>query len=188
MADTSELRSIIARAFVNDPTMTWMFPNPAHRLDSVAAWLGIFVESYVDYGNVEVVDESGVPVGVSLWHSPDQELEFPALPTRMGLLAALTDDDHANSLREAFHEMSKVAPEAPSAYIYIMAVDPDHQGRGFGTALLKKILSHIEESQTPAHLETTNPANVPFYESFGFRVSGQLELASGGPTLWAMQR
>jgi hypothetical protein len=31
-----------------------------------------------------------------------------------------------------------------------------------------------------------NPANVPFYEAHGLRVRRELELASGGPRVWAM--
>jgi hypothetical protein len=37
-----------------------------------------------------------------------------------------------------------------------------------------------------ACLDTMNPANVPFYEAHGMSVRHELQLDSGGPTVWSM--
>ena len=67
--------------------------------------------------------------------------------------------------------------------IYIIAVDPDEQGRGIGTALLVRGAQYLEGQRGAAtivlHVEGANTGAVAFYRSAGFEVasvSSQYEL------------
>jgi hypothetical protein len=40
----------------------------------------------------------------------------------------------------------------------------------------------------PVALVTGEQGNVGYYESFGFAVTGQMELPGGGPAHWTMRR
>ena len=40
----------------------------------------------------------------------------------------------------------------------------------------------------PAYLESIHPDNVPYYERFGFQVTGEIKLPDGGPSLWPKWR
>ena len=62
-------------------------------------------------------------------------------------------------------------------YLPLIGVDPFHQRKGYGSALLRHVLRLCDRDGTPAYLESTNPANVPLYERHGFRV---LATSSGG--------
>jgi hypothetical protein len=48
------------------------------------------------------------------------------------------------------------------------------------------VLERADARGLPAHLETTNPVNVPFYERFGFVVCE--EVAGAHPPAWVMSR
>ena len=46
----------------------------------------------------------------------------------------------------------------------------------------------VDAEHAPAYLESTKPENVPYYQRFGFTVTGEIVLPDGGPTMWAMWR
>ena len=49
-------------------------------------------------------------------------------------------------------------------------------------------LAAADEDNSPAFLETQDPANVPFYESLGFEVIAEVDLPRNGPKHWPMHR
>jgi GNAT superfamily N-acetyltransferase len=69
-----------------------------------------------------------------------------------------------------------------------MAVRPDHQGRGLGSALLANRLSELHRRGVPAYLEATNRRNLALYLHHGFTVTGTIHIPDGGPTLYRMWR
>ena len=75
----------------------------------------------------------------------------------------------------------------PHWYLAILGTDPPHQGKGVGGALLAPVLTRCDTEGTGAYLESSKPDNVPYYERFGFRVSGQIDMPDG-PTMWPMWR
>ena len=65
--------------------------------------------------------------------------------------------------------------------------DPDHQGGGIGSALVKLGLARAAEDGIPAYLEAGNPRNVPLYERLGFKVIAEADAPDGGPHIWFMR-
>ena len=110
----------------------------------------------------------------------------PTLPTLGGLLAALVGTPRAREIGAALSALGTLRPTGPHAYLQFLAVDPDAQGRGHGRALLQRGLDRLPG--TPVALETANPVNLPFYAAAGFTVRGELTLAAGGPTVWALHK
>jgi len=68
-----------------------------------------------------------------------------------------------------------------------LGVDPARQGNGYGTALLAETLRQVDELHMVSALESTNIANVPLYERFGFEVTGEIR-AGDIPPMYAMTR
>jgi GNAT superfamily N-acetyltransferase len=79
-------------------------------------------------------------------------------------------------------------PHQPHWYLYAIGVDPGHQGRGAGAALLRSRLSACDEDQLPAYLESSKASNVPLYEHFGFEATGRLGLPADAPVVTTMWR
>lgn len=48
-------------------------------------------------------------------------------------------------------------------------VNPDYQGQGIASTLIKKALENADKNGFKVGLETQNPDNVAFYEKFGFK-------------------
>ncbi|MFD6228709.1 hypothetical protein ACFWFZ_17755 [Streptomyces sp. NPDC060232] len=59
---------------------------------------------------------------------------------------------------------------------------------GVGSAQLRQQLAQCDRLGQPAYLESSNITNIPFCEGLGFRVTGEIRLPGGGPTLWPMRR
>ena len=65
--------------------------------------------------------------------------------------------------------MGRVVGDDGAVYhVSDMAVDPDHQRRGLGTAVMEALLSHIEETAPPDAYVNLLADVDGFYERFGF--------------------
>ena len=84
--------------------------------------------------------------------------------------------------------MKKHHPEEPHWYLAVIGSDPTVRGGGFGQALMRSRLDRVDAEHAPAYLESSNPVNVPYYERFGFEVTGEMVLPNGGPSLIPMWR
>lgn len=186
MSDLPVIRRIIAQAFQSDPMMEWIFPDRRTRFDSVAAWLGLFVEGYLLGGRVDVLRLEAIQA-VAIWRMPGDDLAFPTEPSITGLLTALIGRPRAEHIGLGLRSIGTLTPAEPFAYLHFLAVDVNHRRRGFGRMVVEPGLKAAGHSGLGAHLETTNPSNIPFYRSIGFEVSGHHKLGPTGPEMWALR-
>ena len=77
--------------------------------------------------------------------------------------------------------------EQPHYYLGILGTDPDHQGKGLGSAAMQPVLDRCDSEGLGAYLESSKEQNVPFYRRHGFEVTGEVRMP-GGPPLWPMWR
>jgi ribosomal protein S18 acetylase RimI-like enzyme len=86
-----------------------------------------------------------------------------------------------------FEQMAKFHPQEPHWYLPLIGVDPAHQGKGYGDALMSYALDRCDRERVPAYLESSNPRNVSFYRRHGFEPVGTIQ-AGSSPTLVPMVR
>ena len=188
-ADIGALSVTLGKAFFDDPVMTWMLPDAdlrrrkLHRL-----FASLTRHHHLSRGGVEVAPgETGIGAA-ALWDPPGEwkttrAEELRAMP---GLFLAF---GRALNRGLAVTELMKsVHPEEPHWYLAVIGSDPDVRGKGFGQALMRSRLDRCDAEHAPAYLESSNPDNVPYYERFGFGVTGELTLPDGGPSLIPMWR
>ena len=73
-------------------------------------------------------------------------------------------------------------------YLAVLAVDPQHQGKGYGSKLLNEMLSKIDEDGLPCYVETEGEKNVSMYQRFGFKVIDEFTVPNTTEKLVAMLR
>lgn len=73
-------------------------------------------------------------------------------------------------------------------FLGTIGVDPAHQGKGLGRAVIEPGIMAAEKAGVPAYLETSTEANVRFYRRLGFEVTAEVELPGDGPRTWTMIR
>jgi ribosomal protein S18 acetylase RimI-like enzyme len=180
---------VLAQAFVGDPLLEWIFPEPHTRVEATAAWMGLFVEEYLLHAHVDTVEVSGQIAAVALWRRPgDAPIPYPEFPSIPGLLGALVGTERQQAIGQAVRVFAAARPDEPYAYLHFLAVTPDHQGRRLGRQVIQPGLDEATAAGVGVHLETTNRATLPFYDSLGFSVTNEFTLECGGPAAWTLWR
>ncbi|MFF3676272.1 GNAT family N-acetyltransferase [Streptomyces sp. NPDC002120] len=190
-AEARAVAALLARAFADDPVMTWMVPGPAGRERRIAAYFRLAQrQQRPRAGGVRLAATSGGRLlAAALWSGPGRwkasaVQELATLPHYARVFGA-RGLPRAADVQNALHEAH---PDAPHWYLSTLGTDPALQGTGVGTALVREQLAHCDRLGQCAYLESSKASNVPFYERFGFRVTHELPLPDGGPTLWTMWR
>lgn len=182
--DIDELSAVLSRAFQDDPVWTWMQPDPTGRTRLFAA-----MARYHHFagGGIQAARRGGAIGAAALWDPPERWQHRPieqlrAAPSLLRALGArLPRALRLDSVAHAAH------PEEPHWYLAVIGSDPTVRGGGFGQTLMKAGLARCDAEHAPAYLESSKPENVPYYERFGFEVTGEI-VVPGGPTLIPMWR
>ncbi|HEX79495.1 MAG TPA: GNAT family N-acetyltransferase [Dehalococcoidia bacterium] len=73
-------------------------------------------------------------------------------------------------------------------YLAVLPVDPQHQGKGYGSKLLDELIFEMDRECLPCYVETEGEKNVSIYKHFGFRVVDEFEVPDTTDRLIAMLR
>ncbi|APE23272.1 MULTISPECIES: GNAT family N-acetyltransferase [Streptomyces] len=181
--DAPMVSRTLARAFVDDPMMSWFFPDEASREAGLGRYfITLFTRQYGLHGVCERTDAAA-----AFWVAPEgQEKAVPDAATVRELQEIL--GDRAELFRAAVEAAAEHTPPEPHWYLAVIGADPAARGQGHGSALLRSGLAKADAAGMPVYLESSKPDNLPVYEHFGFVVLGEASLPGGGPTLWAMRR
>ncbi|OBJ28506.1 MULTISPECIES: GNAT family N-acetyltransferase [Mycolicibacter] len=188
-SDIPSLAQALGRAFYDDPVSMWLLPDDAARTEQLTTFFGTSTRvHHLAGGGVEVADDGAVVGAAALWDPPNRWKQsiwsqlrmVPSLFRSFGF--RLTQGRALTDLLDANH------PEEPHWYLAVIGSDPAVRGRGFGQAVMQPRLDRCDAELCPAYLESSKHENVPYYERFGFRVIGEINVPHGGPTLWKMWR
>lgn len=190
LTDASRVAALLARAFQDDPLMTYAVPDAEERR-RVLPWL---IRLNVRYGcRYGAVYATPGYEGAAIWFPPGETTMTPWRMLRSGMLAApfrirwpvLQRLAVAGKVAQDLHE--RHAPQ-PHWYLSQIGVEPSSQQQGVASRLLRPMLARSDADALLCYLETEHEPNVALYQRFGFRVVGVTGVISGGPRLWAMLR
>jgi len=74
------------------------------------------------------------------------------------------------------------------AYLQIIGVASENQGKGYGGKLLREFIAVADEVKIPIYLETETESNVNLYEQFDFKTLEKMNLPVINQPMWAMMR
>lgn len=187
-SDVPALARVLGRAFQDDPVMMWMQPDNTRRAAALAGFFGALTRyHYLAGAGVEVaLSESGVGAA-ALWDPPGKGEPSPREQIAMLPAVIRAFRGRLGEGRALTEQMKAVHPEEPHWYLGILGSDPESRGGGFGHALMTSRLDRCDAAGAPAYLESSNPDNIPYYNRFGFDVTGEIVIPDG-PSLWPMWR
>ena len=185
--DVPRIAKALARAFEDDPVMSWIFRDDSERLASLERSFALYLRRiWLPQEECYATDRLS---GAALWLPPGR--------WHLGVLAQLRLVPSMISvvrgslprLMRVLNLIEKNHPKEPAHYyLAVLGVEPEHQGRGFGGALMQPVLARCDREGIPAYLESSKRRNVVLYERHGFEVVEELKLPQDGPPIWRMWR
>jgi GNAT superfamily N-acetyltransferase len=184
--DVDAVAACLASAFYADPVWgLWAFPDERDRERRLFELMRAFVAAGVRHPWVRMTSRCEAAI---VWVPPGE--------SEMTAEEELVFDDGLDALAEArapeFRRLFELFEEChpqdePHYYLSLWGAQRDHARRGFGGALMRESLALIDGERMSAYLESTNPANIPRYESLGFQARDSFG-PEGGPTITTMWR
>jgi ribosomal protein S18 acetylase RimI-like enzyme len=182
-------------AFVRDPALMAILPekevsDPGERVRRLSELFrtalaiqrreGEPVIGVLDEGRVAGVAVIAGTAGSSVAHM--LAFGMPQLPR---MVRAVGWGGTVRSL-QLMDTLARNHPPEPHIYLNFLGVDPEHQGKHYGVALLDYLreLSVRRQNLAGVYLETATEANVPYYSARGYRIIG--EMYPLGVKFWRM--
>jgi GNAT superfamily N-acetyltransferase len=186
-ADVPTISKAMARAFFDDPVVGhWCFADESRRMRRLERLFELFLHRvYLTHDECHTTDEL---VGGAFWLPPGTWKMGPVAELR--LIARMATFTHGATPRilQALSTIEAKHPHEPHYYLQFAGVEPDRQGQGIGSQLLRPVLERCDREGVPAYLEATSERNVALYERHGFALVDKISLPHGGPPLWRMWR
>jgi len=186
VADLTPLTPMLVRAFMDDPVAVWACRSDQLRPRMLEGMYRARLRQMLDHREIWTNAERS---SAALWVPPEhwkttlrqdaaliRSFLDPRLLVRLPLLAV------------GLSGVQRRHPRSPPHwYLSLLGTDPDAQGHGFGSAVLKPVLEQCDSDGIGAYLESSKQRNLDFYARYGFRVTGEIRLPFG-PTMWPMWR
>lgn len=183
-ADAGVLSQVIADAFHDLAPSRWLIPDEDARRLIFPGYFRLFVEHALANG---VVRTTPARTAVALWlpvgengpnQAPGYEEELAAATWpwtyRFRAFDAVLDRHHP--VGAAHHHLA------------LLAVRPDAQGQGTGTALLRAHHARLDDLGMPAYLEASDQRTRRIYLAHGYTDHGPAIRLPGGPAMHPMWR
>jgi ribosomal protein S18 acetylase RimI-like enzyme len=185
---------ILARAFENDSLHIAYFPNSSLRVEFNYHLMKFSLRYCMRFG--EVYTTSPNLEGFALWQFLKSKEEEENKPNNLfvnwlsfRLEIALGEAvEKVYSIYDCMISTQYELVPSPHWYFFIIGVDPQFQGKGYATRLIKPMLARIDDEHLGCYLDTNNENNVAIYQHFGFKVLKKYQIPGADVINWSMFR
>ena len=182
--EAGDLANVLALALFDDPPTLWAFPDAKRRREILPTFSHVFVEASLRQREAYTVEDLSA---VCLWFPPGWDMsEDEAAAFESAIRTAAAEYAESGPLT-IYGLLGRHHPTEPHFYLAFAGTLPDHQGRGIGSTLIKRVLDRCDDAHIPAYLEASADRNRQLYERLGFETQARIDLPEG-PPMWAMWR
>jgi ribosomal protein S18 acetylase RimI-like enzyme len=190
-AQTADAADVLAQAFLEDPSWVWAIPDRTKRRRVQPWFFRAAIRYGLRYGEVHIT--SAPLKGAAIWLPPNRSALSPRRLMRAGLLpmplkAGLSSFSRFIVMGRTLEERHRRDVSSPHWYLWLVGVNPAHQGQGVGSVLVRPVLTRADEEDVPCYLDTTLEPNLTFYRRLGFEVLHASRFPRGGPAFWTLLR
>jgi len=184
-ADLGVLSQVIAEAFHDLAPSRWLIDAPAARREIFPGYFRLYVEHAMAHG---VVHTTPGRTAAALWIRVGEDPAGQAADYGARLAAATSPWTGRFLAFDAALDRHHPAG-SPHHHLAILAVRPDRQGQGTGTALLRAYHQLLDrDAHAPAYLEASDLRTRQIYLRHGYTDHGPPIRLPGGPAMYPMWR
>ena len=187
---------VLARAFQDDPLFVYLYSNPLERKTKCITYCEWIILNGILYG--EVYTTSSNIEGIAVWLGyfiKDHKIEKQSKESKKRLRKVKRETfseslfiERCDIFTEVINSFQDEHANIPHWELTIIGVDPIHQGKGYGSKLLRMKLAEVDEQNLPCYLHTENERNIKLYEHFGFKIVSHAIIPNSELNSWAMIR
>ena len=171
-AQQERVTAMLVAAFAADPSLRWFFPGDDEYAAGAAELFSGLFERRLAFGSVWLAGEGAA---AALWEPPEDQrgaVDRAAASRLERSLHRVIGADATARLAAYNRSVHDLLPPEPYWYLGVLGVDPARAGTGLARAVMDAGRARARADGVPAVLETTNAANVGYYERAGWRVIG----------------
>jgi GNAT superfamily N-acetyltransferase len=184
-ADLDTLSQVIADAFHDLPPSRWLIADPDARRRIFPGYFRLYVDHAMASGTVHTTpDRSAVALWLRVGEHPDDQ------PDGYGARLSSATSPWTGRFAAFDTALDQHHPAGvPHHHLAILAVRPDRQSQGTGTALLRAYHQILDNAGMPAYLEAADLRTRQIYLRHGYTDHGPpIQLPDDGPQMYPMMR
>lgn len=183
-------RTALGRAFFDYTLMVYALPDARRRAPGVTALYAGLLSDCFRNGEVYVTRDGS---GVACWLPAERanagfwrqvRAGMLSVPLKFGWKAFGRLLPYDEMTRKLHHQHASM----PHWYLSAIGVEPERQGQGVGSALMRPILDRADAQGVACYLETHREGNVRLYQRHGFEVVCRADVPGHAVPIWAMLR
>ncbi len=184
-AQADQVVQTLAAGFFDDPIFRWWIPDDERRRELLPSVFVPFAEVLMAHDETYLTADGR---GTALWVPPGGELvaEEDAEEFAGRVVEAAGADAEERTLGIMGH-LDEHHPHGSFYFLNLLAVVPEAQGQGLGSAMLERVLDRCDREGVPAYLDATSERGKALYERHGF-VAGTPYGPDGAPPFYPMWR
>ncbi len=180
---------IFAKAMMNDELHVFFFPDQASRFEKLV----YLYEFKLELQYRKCIVTSRKLEGLAIWEKPGQQHSGLSLSEMFNGLKLIWQCGIVSLIKMIKYQTwaSKTRDKLinqPYWYLDVVIVNPEHQGKGFASQLIKPILLEAEKNHQEVYLETQNKNNILIYDKYGFSLIKEIKLPNTDIIQYCMKK
>ncbi len=187
---------VAARAFQDDPLYLEYYPDSIERE----------IKNYIRCKNMilvgilsgEVYTTSENLEGIAVWNpygikdfiigKQSKEIIRESRKIRREMFSDPVLAKKISNSMEIYSSLQNKYANFPHWYLTMIAVDPQHQKKGYASMLLKAKLKELDKQNLPCYLNAQSERNITLYENFGFKIVAKTKIPKSAFYYYGMLR
>ncbi len=167
----NKVMATLLLAFSADPFARWIMPDADSYVQHYKTFIQALGGRAFEHNTAFFLDDYSA---AALWLPPGVSSDENLIAS---MLQNIVPENLLGAMVMLGEELEKYHPDR-CWYLSTLGVDIKMQGGGRGALIMKEQLRVCDESNTIAYLESSNPANLSFYERHGFETMGEINVGN----------
>ena len=182
---------VLTRAFWDDPLNAYFYPDETKRRRFLPIFFEYRLKQGLQYGEIFTTSEE--VEGIAIW-KPSKTIdstlwrEFRSGGFKMLRIFGRTLINSMMKVNEFSSKRRMKYAVDPYMHLGPFAVDPEKQGQGFASKLIRPMLARLDENKMHSYLEAQSESNVSLYEHYGFEVLAEGVVPNTDISHWDLMR